>query len=137
MKCKDRPPQMKNYALHFRRDSETKLGGADYSSLIKIEGSFINVTNDYVLLSNSTIINSSFPRMTIGILFDESITCRYAPQRFDNFDSYPEQELSCNGKYCEHQFDVSDRSIYIGCINKINDQRNINDNSLVIDLVSQ
>lgn len=136
IRCRDRPPEMKNYALHFVEDSYTGVLSADRPSLIEINDSFVNVLHDYILLSNDTFISSFYPSMRVGMNFEKSVTCRYDSEQRSAFENYPEQELQCSGQYCEGDFDIYNRSVYIGCINKLNKVRNTNTESMIIPITS-
>lgn len=135
VKCKDRPPRLRNYAIHFVEGSSTELVEADHPGLIKINEDFINVTNDYVLLSNNTVIRSVYPRMKMGISFDENMVCRYYTEVKQSFSEYPFlQSMDCDGRYCEKEFEIyNNKSVYIGCINKAFVNRNVNEESFVFE----
>jgi hypothetical protein len=133
VKCKDKPAKTKNYALQLTSGMNTSVISTKYPNLVLINDSFINVTNDYALLSNDTKISSTYAKMRLGINFDISVACGLGNETMKQVEKYPEQ-MTCTKGYCEKELDIYERTVYIGCVNKAISQRVINDESIVIEI---
>jgi hypothetical protein len=134
IRCKDKPAIFRNYAMHFIQSELNELTTANHPSLIKITDSFINITNDYAIANNYTKISTFYPTVEVGINFDTNKICRYGTNQKDSYDKYlSAQQMSCSGKYCEKDIQLNgNTSIYFGCIDKINELRNVNPTSIVL-----